>query len=334
MKKFIKIIGLLALVLALGACSKTNTSSDSSSSSTVASTSKSTKVSGIDKDTLAVVIPSADHGWLAGVSYYAQQEGKKLGLKKFKVITSDNVNDQASQIDELISQKVGGIVLEPYSSELSVAARKVVKNKIPLVIFDRKVKADYNGFVAGSNTEIGTTVANFLGEKLNGQGTIAVLSVPSSGSVSSERVDGFKKVMKEKYPNIKLVSMTADAFTQEAGLKTAQDMLTANKKVDAVFSIDDESSLGILQAINEANRTDVKYLSGVGGSQSYINKIKNQKDGLTLFTATYSPTMIQTAIKEAKDVMDGKSIKKNNIIPTTIITKDNANKYINEKSPY
>ena len=330
MKKFLGLIGMLLLVVTLGACSKTNSSNNTKESSQATTS----KVSGVNKDTLAVVIPSADHGWLAGVAYYAQKECKALGLKSYKVITSDNVNDQASQIDELISQKVGAVVLEPHTSELSVAARKIVKAKIPLIIFDRKVKADYNGFVAGSNTDIGKTTADFLGDKLQGKGTIATLSVPSSGSVSSERLAGFKAEMKAKYPDIKLVSMTADSFTQEAGLKTAKDMLTANKHVDAIFSIDDESSLGILQAINEAKRTDVKYLSGVGGSQSYFKKIKNNRSDITLFTATYSPTMIQEAIKEAKQVMDSKSVKKENIIPTTIVTKDNVNKFLNAKSPY
>lgn len=327
MKKFLKLMGvaLLAMFVLAGCGSKKGASNKSSNTN---------KASGVDKQTLVVSMPASDHGWLSGVNYYAQQECRRLGLKKYKVLTSDSMNAQSSQIDNLINQKPGAIVLEPFNNELSVSAQRIVKAKIPLVVYDRKVKANYNAFVAGSNTEIGKTSADYLGKKLNGKGTIAVLHVPSSGSVSSERVGGFQKEIKAKYPGIKTVSMTADSFTQEDGLKTAKDMLTAHKHIDAVFSIDDESSLGILQAINEAKRTDIKYLSGVGGSQDYFKKIKNNKQNIQLFTATYSPTMMRTAVKEGYDLMKGKKVKKENIIPTTIVTKKNVSKYMDAKSPY
>lgn len=325
LKKGLIVLMTMLLAVVLTACGGSNKS---------ASSSKDNKVTGTDSKTLVVVLPSADHGWLSGVSYYAQKECKDLGLKDYKVITSDNVNDQASQLEELVSQKVGAIVLEPYTDEVSVAAKKVVKAKIPLVVFDRKVKANYNQFISGSNTEIGSKSAEYLGNKLNGEGTIAVLNVPSSGSVSSERVGSFKKVMKKDYPNIKLVNMTADSFTQEDGLKTSKDMLNANKNVDAIFSIDDESSMGILQAVKESNRKDVKYISGVGGSQNYFKKIKNNKTNITLFTATYSPSMIGDAVKSAHNIMKGKEVKKNVVINTNIVTKDNVEKFVNEKSPY
>ncbi|MFC6177711.1 substrate-binding domain-containing protein [Companilactobacillus huachuanensis] len=323
-KKSLIIIMTLLLTVVLTACggSKSNSSE------------KSKKVSGTDSKTLVVVLPAADHGWLSGVSYYAQKECKDLGLKDYKVITSNNVNDQASQLEELVSQKVGAIVLEPFTDEVSVSAKKVVNAKIPLVVFDRKVKANYNQFISGSNPEIGKKSAEYLGNNLNGKGTIAVLNVPSSGSVSSERVGSFKKVMKGKYPNIKLVDMTADSFTQEDGLKTAKDMLSANKQVDAIFSIDDESSMGILQAVKESKRNDIKYISGVGGSQNYFKKIKNNKTDITLFTATYSPSMIGEAVKSAHNIMEGKKVKKNVVIKTNIVTKNNVEKFVNTKSPY
>ncbi|WP_412990378.1 ABC transporter substrate-binding protein [Pediococcus siamensis] len=318
MKKFLSILGVLFISVILVSCGKVKSQGNSNTS---------------NKE-LAIVIPAADHGWLSGVAYYAQKTAKELGLKKYKVITSSNVNDQASQLDELISQKVGAIVLEPHTNEVSVAAQKVVKAGIPLVVFDRKVDAKYKSFVAGSNPQIGSASANYLGKKLNGKGTIAVLNVPSSGSVSSERVGSFKKVMKKKYPNIKLVDMTADAYTQEEGLQTSKDMLTAHKHVDAIFSIDDECSLGILQALKETKRTDVKYLSGVGGSQAYFKKIKESNGNLTLFTATYSPSMISDAIKIAHKAQEGKNVDNKLVISPKIVTKANVSNYINSKSPY
>lgn len=327
MKKglLVKILGITALaatMIGLAGCSSSSSEKKSSDSSTTTSS-----------KTLAVVIPSSDHGWEAGVNYYAQQEVKKLGLKKYKIVTSSSVNEQASQIDDMISQKVGAIVLQPQTDEVSVAAKKIVNAKIPLVVFDRKVDAKYTGYVAGSNPQIGQLSAKKIGDELKGKGTVAVLNVPSSGSVSAERTAGFKKVMKASYPDIKLVNMTADDFTQEKGLKAATDMLQSNKQVDGIFSIDDESSIGILQAVNDAKRTDIKIISGAGGDQAYFKQIKAGGD-ITKFTATYSPAMIGDAIKLANQAMNGKDIKKDTIIAPTIVTKDNVSKFLDAKSPY
>lgn len=329
MKKLLAtILSLAMLSTLLVGCGGGSGSSSSSPSSTASSTTS--------KGPIAIVVPSAEHGWMAAIAYYAEQKCKELGLKEgsgYKLVTSANVNDQANNLDEMINLNASAVVLLPHTDEVSVAAKKVVDAKIPLVVFDRKVNADYSGYVAGNNSGIGQEAANFLGEKLGGKGIIAVQNVPSSGSVSTERVGGFKDVMKAKYPNIKLIDITTPDFTQQSGLKTGTDALTANSHIDAIFSIDDESSEGFLQAVKDAKRTDVKYISGAGGAQAYFNKIATTTEPV-LFTCTYSPSMIGEAVKEAYDLANGKQVKKDNIIPPTVVTKENANSMLDAKSPY
>lgn len=281
---------------------------------------------------LGIIVLEADHGWLAGVSYYAEQRCEELGLD-YQIYTSGNVNDQASQIEEAIAEGCSAIVLEPHTDEVSVAAQKIVDADIPLVLFDRTVTGDYDAYVAGDNPGIGTESAKVIGEKLGGKGTVAVLNVPSSGVVSTDRVDAFKAEMEASYPDIQMVDITADDFTQQSGLKTATDALVANPQIDAIFSIDDESSLGILQAIKDAGRTDIQILSGCGGAQAYFNKINTETD-IELFTATYSPMMIQDAIDVAIDIVNGETVEKDIIIPPTIVNADNVAEYLDSTSPY
>lgn len=282
---------------------------------------------------LAIVIPAAEHGWLAGVAYFAEQKVQELGIENYRILTSSNVNEQASQIDELLNQDISAVVLLPHTDELKLAAEKIVEADIPLIIFDRRVDVDYTAYVAGSNPELGEVTADLLGSELEGAGKIAVLNNPSAGSVSYERVDAFKAVMAEKYPDIELFDMTVDNFTQEAGLQVATDMLTANPELDAIFSIDDESSLGILQAIRDAGREDIQYLSGGGGSQAYFQKIAETED-INLFTATYSPAMIGDAIEQAWKLLNGEDIEKDQIVSPTIVNRDNVEEFIDANSPY
>ncbi|MFV0381201.1 MAG: substrate-binding domain-containing protein [Breznakia sp.] len=319
MKNFKRLLAVsLAFVLIISGCSSKDSKGDK----------KEVNADG----PIGISILAADHGWLAALSYNAENTVKELGLDA-KILTSTSVSEQAAHIDDLIAMDCSVIVLEPHTDEVEIYAKKITDAGIKLVLFDRIVNVDYTSYVTGNNPKVGTTVANYLGEKLDGKGTIAVHNVPSAGSVSTERVDNFKKIMKEKYPDIKLIEFSTASFTQEDGLKSGADLLVANKQIDAIFSIDDESSLGFLQAIKDAGRTDIKYMSGCGGSQSYINKIKTEET-INLFSATYSPKMIIDAIEMAVKIQKGKDFKKDYYVDPEIINYDNAKDFIDADSPY
>lgn len=284
------------------------------------------------KGQIAIIAPSAEHGWLAGVTYYAEQRCKELGLD-YKIYQSKNVNAQANDISDAIAAKSAAVVMFPHNDEVAVSAKEITDAGIPLVVFDRKIDVNYNAYLSGNNADIGKASADTIGDYLKDKGTVAVENVPSSGSVSTERVNAFKDEMGKKYPDIKLVDFNADGFSQEQGIKTATDLLTANPTLDGIFSIDDESSIGFLQAISEAKRTDIKVVSGAGGSQAYFDKIEKSKD-IKLFTATYSPAMMKDVIDLAADILNGKKVEKDTVKATTIVTSENAAKFIDANSPY
>lgn len=337
---FMTVVLLGSMVAGCGQNTSKSGGNDGKESSSAAVTSKEDQTSASAEEKSAgligIALPAADHGWVAGTIYYAEQKCKSLGLDEgsgYKIVTSANVNEQANQIDELIAQKCSAIVLLPHNDEVSVAAQKIIDAGIKLIVFDRKVTGDYTAYVAGNNAGIGTNAAKYLGEKLGGKGIVAVMSAPSVGSVSVERTEAFKKEIAASYPDVQMIEVSASGFTQEAGLSMATDMLVANPQIDAVFSIDDEPSLGILQAVKDAGRTDVKYISGGGGAQSWYSKIQKETD-INCFTETYSPSMISDAIQAAKDILDGKYVPKDTIIEPSTVDLSNVADFVNSDSPY
>jgi ABC-type sugar transport system substrate-binding protein len=90
--------------------------------------------------------------------------------------------------------------------------------------------------------------------------------------------------------------------------------------------------MGILQAIKEAKRTDIKIVSGGGGTQTYFNTIG--KSSMSLFTATYSPSMIKEAVQDAYDIVHGKQVPKDKIVAPSIVDKANYKKFLDAGSPY
>ncbi len=125
----------------------------------------------------------------------------------------------------------------------------------------------------------------------------------------------------------------ATQFTREDGLKDFADILTSMDHIDAVYSLDDETSIGVLQAINEAGRTDIQVVTGGGGMQEYFKMMPEDED-IWIQSALYSPAMVKDAIDVALKVLDGEEVEMETIIPTTVVDRDNYEEFLDDGSPY
>lgn len=174
--------------------------------------------------------------------------------------------------------------------------------------------------------------AKYIVDKIGPEGTVVILDVPTSGSVAELRKAGFLDTLAEIAPNMEVLTY-ATQFTREAGLADMADILVANDHIDAVFSMDDETSIGALQAIREAGRTDIKVITGGGGCQEYFNMMPEYED-IWVQSALYSPDMVMEAVDMAVDILDGKEVEQVMIIPTTVVDRTNYQDFIDPNSPY
>ena len=113
------------------------------------------------------------------------------------------------------------------------------------------------------------------------------------------------------------------------------DVLTAHDHIDAVISLDDETSIGALQAIAEAGRTDIKAITGGGGCQEYFNMMLDEKYAdINVASMTYAPDMIQECIFNVVKVLQGEEIEHEIVMETNVVDKTNVEEFLNADSPY
>ena len=218
---------------------------------------------------VGVLVPAVTHGWVGGITYNAEQYCKELaaaGTIDYKLYTSSNAEEMTTQIDEALLWGAQALVIAPQWTGMEVAAQAAIDAGVTVVAFDMDIPAEGIYKVTGDNESMGVGGAKFIVEKIGTEGVVVALPVPSSGSVSELRMKGFKETMAEIAPNVQILEY-ATAFTREDGLKDMADILTANAKIDAVYSLDDETSIGALQAIDDAGRTEIKAITGGGGCQ-------------------------------------------------------------------
>lgn len=282
---------------------------------------------------IGILAPAVTHGWVAAVAYNAEVRAKELSDKiEYQIQTSTNAEEMTAQLDDLLTWGAEAIVAFPQWEGMEVPIQQAIDAGVTVVNFDIAIDADGVYRVSGDNEDMGVQGANYIVEKIGKTGTVVMLEVPTSGSVSELRKKGFVDTLAEIAPDIEVITY-ATKFTREDGLKDFADILTSNAKIDAVYSMDDETSIGVLQAISEAGRTDIKVVTGGGGMQEYFKMMPENED-IWIQSALYSPAMVMDAVNMAVDILDGKTVDEVKIIPTTIVDRDNYEEFLDANSPY
>lgn len=316
MKKILAVV--VALILALGCLGMTAVAEE--------------------KPLIGILAPATTHGWVGGVAYFAQQAADELDLN-YKLLTSSDADEMSSQIEQLIQLGAKAIVVWPQFTGVETAAEMALEQGIIIYNFDMKINvdekyADNMYFLSGDNYGMGVAGAKYIVDKIGTEGTVLVMDVPTSGSVAELRKAGFTDTIAEIAPDIELITIATE-FNREAGLNDMTAALTANEKIDAVFSMDDETSIGALQAIVEANRTDVKAITGGGGCQEYFGLMNEEKyQNIWVCSATYLPNMITNCVENAAAILNGETVEHEIVLESSIVDRENVQDFLNADSPY
>ena len=294
-----------------------------------------------EEDTIKIGIlaPATTHGWVGGVAYFAKLAAEDTGVE-YVYSTSSNAEEMSSQIEEMITQGVDGIVVWPQFTGVEQAAEMALAEGIVIYNFDMIIDvddqyADNMYVLTGDNYGMGVACAKYIAEKLEGTGKVLVLNKPTAGNVNDDRCAGFNDTIAEIAPDIEVIGEAAIEFARENDMAVMADALTAYSEIDAVLSIDDETSIGALQAISEAGRTDIKAITGGGGCQEYFNLMLDEKYAdINVASMTYSPDMIQDCIYNLVKVLNGEEVEHTIVLPTNTVDKTNVEEYLNAESPY
>ena len=345
-KSLVSIALLLVLAVSLSACSNGNKAATGSpKESQSADNGGDTAAKG--NYTVGISLPAADHGWMGALIGNAKAEADKHSNIKQIVYTAKDPAKQTSDIEDLITKKVDAIVMLPIeSAALTPAAEKIAKAGIPLIVIDRAVNTEsYRTYVGGDNYGIGYGDAKYLVDELikrkgKAEGKVVEISgVPSS--VTDLRSKGFRDYIKD-YPGVQIIASQPGDFTREKALKAMENILQANKGIDAVYSQDDDMTVGIVQAIKDAKRQDEMFIVSSGGMQEIYKMMKEKAKPEVVVSLTYSPTMSGTAVKLASLILEGKgidgfwekSVPHHIVLEATPVTPDNVDKYLNPDSKY
>ncbi|SIQ13816.1 monosaccharide ABC transporter substrate-binding protein, CUT2 family [Rhizobium sp. RU35A] len=292
-----------------------------------------------DTKTIGVSIPAADHGWTAGVVYHANRVAQLLmkehpGLKVI-VKTSPDPATQANALQDLEIQGIDALVILPTDPDPLVNAIKEVKGKGKFVsIVDRAPSSNDTSvrdlYVAGNNPALGQVAGEYIRKNSPEAQVVVIRGLPIP--IDQQRQDGFDKAIAGS--KVKVLDRQFGNWNRDDAFKVMQDFLTKYPKIDVVWCQDDDMAVGVLQAIEQAKRTDIKYVIGGAGSKDMIKKVMDG-DKMIPVDVLYPPSMVGTAMElTAAAIYDQIPVHGTYTLDATLVTKDNAKNYYFPDSPF
>ncbi|GHU81267.1 hypothetical protein FACS189468_3480 [Spirochaetia bacterium] len=250
--------------------------------------------------------------------------------KNVQVLDPDPANDiitQVAQIGEFIAKKVDIIIVDPIDSDgIKPALVDAQRAGIPVINIDSLVNDPdlVISMIVSDNVDAGRQTGKFLFDAIGGEGEVAVINWSALGAVR-DRTDGFKQVMEQSYPGIKIVA-DADAYGVVENAQNIMDtFIQAHPNLKGVFGINNPTVQGAIASIISNKRQGQILACSVDGSQNEIDMIK---EGQLLCSPMQQPFVIgQTAVEIAKKYWAGQTFEKSIVIPVINITAANVAQY-------
>jgi simple sugar transport system substrate-binding protein len=226
---------------------------------------------------------------------------------------------QINAIESMITQEVDAIAVTPTSPNVQDALQEAVDADIEVVLVDNDIPGwdGATSLVATNNLEGGRLAGEFMADQLEPGDTVAVLEGVAGAPSLQERVDGFVEGLGDDFEIVASLPTDCD---QTKGLDAAQDILTANPDVSAIYGACGPPIIGALESIASAGTT-VK----VVGFDAGPDELAAIEAGDELASVAQFPDrMGEMGAQAAVDAVNGEDVEPVIDTGTEIVTADNV----------
>ena len=229
---------------------------------------------------------------------------------------------EIAAIESMISQGVKGIAITPTSPNLQTELQKAVDAGIKVVLVDNDIPAwtGKSSVVATDNLAGGKLAGTFLAQHLKPGAKLGVLEGVLGAPSLQARVDGMLATLGSAATVVGKAPTDCD---ETKGLNAAQDMLTANPDMTALYAACGPPTTGALKAIENA-KVPAGQITVVGFDAS-AGEIDAILAGTELGSVAQFPDkMGSLGIQTLLDAVNGTTVQANVDTGTEMVTKDNA----------
>lgn len=277
-----------------------------------------------------------------GLTEYMKIHAKERG---YELITTDargDLNKQISDVEDMISQGINYLVLNPQDPEAGMRITQIAKRaNIPTVILDSDISLDAPVItrVQANNAKNNIAIGEYAVDQFGSKPMNCVIISGNQGNLVGEArrtnfIRGVMEAQLRKYnqTNLTVVSQGWGNWDQQGGLKAMEDIIVAQgNKINCVYSEMDDMALGAILSLKGANKLqDVKVFAHDG----YKKGLEAIERGDLQATAANNPNTLTNTVLDviAKYQAGNKDFPDYVYTPTVLITKDNVKQIYDAKS--
>lgn len=229
-----------------------------------------------------------------------------------------DVQKQIAAIDDMISQKVDAILINPVSATaLNPVIAEAAKQGIVVVDFDQNVTSAAPYKVTADFIAMGEAHAQFIADALGGKGNVVINRGVAGFEADTNMYKGNMNVFK-KYPGIHVIAEVYGKWDDGVSQAELTKVLTAHPDVQGI--INQAGEYGALQALINLKHSLKVAMTGEGSNGWRLAMMQYKDQGLKGLSLGEPPMSSALALKTAVEVLEGKHPPKTQSVPLPNVT--------------
>jgi ABC-type sugar transport system substrate-binding protein len=260
----------------------------------------------------------------AAKAYAAANPGVEIIFGQGQSAT--DIEGQIAIIESMVIQGVQGIALTPVDPTVATALDKAIEQGVKVVLMDNNIP-DWEGRTALATTDnyaAGVIAGQHLATLLKDGDSLGILEGVPGVPALDDRVNG----MLEGLGGLKLeiVGRGATNCTEELGLNVAQDLLTANPDIKAIYAACGPPAAGAAKAIENAGIDPANIV--LVGFDFCCGEAEALAAGIEDATVAQFPTkMAELGVDALVKAIRGESVESLIDSGAALVTKDNMDQF-------
>ncbi len=213
----------------------------------------------LDKtETIGLIIPDISNPFFADIAKSIEAEARNKGYSIIFCDSMDNIETEEKLLQLLQSQKVDGIIVAPVGTKQEHLVL-AYKEGLPIVVIDRFFRNSELPYITSDNYKGAYDAVCYLIEM--GHNKIACIQGIHDSLPNIERVEGYKKALKDNSIAFNPAFLLGNSFSKQNGYDIGKKLFSLDKPPTAVFALSNLISLGILEVAGETGKAVPKDFS-------------------------------------------------------------------------
>lgn len=238
-----------------------------------------------------------------------------------------DANTQMNQMENLIMRYTDAIIVMPVDAKASVPmVKQAVREGIPIISVNRKLENQEEAvsYAGSDSVESGEILMRQMAKLMGGKGNIAILEGQMGHEPQILRQQGIMNILKD-YPKIKVVADLPADWYRDKGMAVMENWLQSGLEIEAVVAHNDEMAIGALKAAEDAGIADQLLIAGIDATPEALDFVRQGKLAFTVFQDAKGQG--RAAVETAVQVVNGKKVPKEVMIPYELVVKEQADEY-------